>query len=336
MTDRVRLLAVAAALPERSRTSHEVEALLCARNPALRLKPGALAAMTGIESRRVAADDVQCSDLAADAARRAMASAGVQASDIDLLIFAAAGQDLIEPATAHIVQSKLGTRCQVLDVKNACMSFVNGLQVAEALILSGAARTALVTTGEISSRAIDWKTDGRVALKQNLAAYTMGDAGAAAVLTRSGNGAGIFYRRFAARSDYWRLATVACGGSMHPRGDEHTYLRGDGPALKDAFVNEGAPIFSEMVREAGVPLAAFARIFVHQVSAPYHLDMLAASGIPACRVVSTVREYGNMASASLPVAFALAVERGEIAEGDRVMWVGMASGISVGVLMMEV
>lgn len=291
--------------------------------------------MTGIRTRRVANDDVQCSDLAVDAARAALSKSSLGPDDVDVLIFAAASQDLVEPATAHIVQHKLGTRCQVFDVKNACNSFLNGVQLGESLILSGAARTVLVTTGEICSRAIDWHAEDVDELKRNLPAYTMGDAGAAVVLTRSRNGEGIFYRRFAALSQHWELATIPGGGSMHPRGDEYTYLRGDGARLKQAFVEEGSLLFNSMMQEAGVEFDDFARIFVHQVSIPYHREMLEASGMPDDKVTRTVVELGNMASASIPVAFAQEYDRGALSPGDRVMWVGMASGISVGVFMME-
>lgn len=335
MPQRVRLHSVAASLPPTERTSADIESILIRHNPALPIRPGTLAAMTGIRTRRVANDDVQCSDLAVDAARAALSRSALGPDDVDVLIFAAASQDLVEPATAHIVQHKLGTRCQVFDVKNACNSFLNGVQLGESLILSGAARTVLVTTGEICSRAIDWHAEDVDELKRNLPAYTMGDAGAAAVLTRSRNGEGIFYRRFAALSQHWELATIPGGGSMHPRGDEYTYLRGDGARLKQAFVEEGSLLFNSMMCEAGVGFDDFARIFVHQVSIPYHREMLEASGMPDDKVTRTVVELGNMASASIPVAFAQEYDRGALSPGDRVMWVGMASGISVGVFMME-
>lgn len=335
MPQRVRLHSVAASLPPTERTSADIESILLRHNPALPIRPGTLAAMTGIRTRRVANDDVQCSDLAVDAARAALSRSALGPDDVDVLIFAAASQDLVEPATAHIVQHKLGTRCQVFDVKNACNSFLNGVQLGESLILSGAARTVLVTTGEICSRAIDWHAEDVDELKRNLPAYTMGDAGAAVVLTRSRNGEGIFYRRFAALSQHWELATIPGGGSMHPRGDEYTYLRGDGARLKQAFVEEGSLLFNSMMQEAGVEFDDFARIFVHQVSIPYHREMLEASGMPDDKVTRTVVELGNMASASIPVAFAQEYDRGALSPGDRVMWVGMASGISVGVFMME-
>jgi 3-oxoacyl-[acyl-carrier-protein] synthase III len=335
MTERVRVLSAAAALPPDVRSSAHVEELVAEASPGLRVRRGCIEAMTGIRARRIASDHVQCSDLAADAGRHALASAGVDPGDVDAVIFGAASQDLLEPATANIVQEKLGTRCQVFDVKNACNSFLTGMQLGEALIASGGCRTVLVTTGEICSRGIAWRSRNRGEFKRNFPGLTMGDAGAAALLARSDDDRGIFYRRFATLSEHWRLATIPGGGSMFPCGDENLRLRGDGARLKNAFLEFGTPILARMIDDSGVRLDEFRRIFVHQVSVPYLEEMLDATGLPRDRIECTVADFGNMASASLPVGFALAVARGAVQPGDRVMWIGLASGISIGVLMMD-
>ena len=336
MRDRVRIAGIAAALPPMVRTSEEVEALVAGASDDFRPRRGTVESMSGVRTRRVAADHVQCSDLAADAGRRALSDAGMPAGDVDLLIFAAASQDLLEPATANIVQEKLGTCCPVFDVKNACNSFLNGMQLAEAMILSGACETALVTTGEVCSRAICWRVDGFTHFRQSFPGYTMGDAGAAAVLARSPDGRGIFYRKFLTVSRHWELATIPCGGSMNPRGEEHTYLMVDGPRLKDAFIELGRTVLRGMMREADVTFGDFDRVLVHQATVPYLEEMLDVTGIPAELVEHTVADFGNMASASLPVAYTRAVARGAIAPGDRVLWLGLASGISVGAMMIDV
>ncbi len=327
---------LAAAIPSRVRSSDDVERLLREANPGFRLRSGTIAARTGITERRVAEEHEQCSDLALRAARVAIAKAGVDVEQVDLIVFAAASQDLIEPATSHIIQHKLGSRAAVLDVKNACNSFLNGLQVADALIRTGQSTCALVVTGEICSRAVRWQVRDADDFRQHFPGYTMGDAGAAAVLQPSDGGRGLKHLGFAARSEHWPLAMIRAGGSMFPRGDEYAYLSGDGPALKDAFVAHGPPMFHRLLAEAGYTLRDFDRILVHQVGVPYHHAMLEASGIPPELVDCHVDKFGNLASASLPVAHALAVEAGRIRPGDRVLWLGMASGISVGIAVLEV
>lgn len=332
---KVQLAALAAELPEHVRTSSEVEDLIADSSGGFRVRRGVIHARTGIRERRVARDDQQCSDLAAAAGRTALCKAGIDASEVDLLVFAAAGQDLIEPATAHIVQHKLGTNSQVLDVKNACNSFLNGMQVAEALIQTGAARTALVVTGEICSRAVRWSVRDAEDFRRHFPSYTMGDAGAAAVLTPASDTRGLRYRNFAARSDHWSLATIPSGGSMHPRGDV-SFLCGDGPALKNAFIDLGPAILSRMLADAELSFDDIDHIFVHQVGVPYHAEMLAATGMPSHKVHETVAQLGNMASATIPVAHALAEANGLMRSGERVMWLGMASGISVAMFIIDV
>ena len=171
--------------------------------------------------------------------------------------------------------------------------------------------------------------------KCNLPGYTMGDAGAAALFTIADNDTGIFYRNFSAVSEHWDLTTVSGGGSMHPRGDEHTYIRADGPRLKVAFRDTGLPFLQRVMREADVRFTDFRRIFVHQVSLPYLHDMLSESGIPLDLVEVTIADLGNVAAASIPVAMARAFERGAIGPGDRVMCLGLASGISIGIVMID-
>jgi 3-oxoacyl-[acyl-carrier-protein] synthase-3 len=263
-------------------------------------------------------------------------STGTDPAEIDLLIFAAAGQDLIEPATANIVQEKVGTSAAVFDLKNACNSFLNGMQVAESMIQTGAARRVLVTTGETGSKAICWTARSHDELRLNFPGYTLGDAGAAALLAPSENGVGIFHRDFVTRSRYWDVATLPGGGSMHPRGDEYSYIRGDGTELKDAFSDLGPAVLHDALRATGTTLDDFSRVLVHQASVPFLDEFVRVTGVRREQIELTLPHLGNMAAATLPVAYAQAWGRGAIRPGDRVLWVGLAGGISVGVMMMTV
>lgn len=334
MTRSVGLLGVSSALPRQVRSSDAVEDILD-RSGGFRPRRGLIQAMSGIRERRVAADDVQCSDLAVEACRKVLADSNVDVADVDLLIFASAGQDLIEPATAHIAQSKLGTTCAVFDVKNACNSFLNGVQLAESLIVSGSYETVLVAVGEVNSRGISWNPENLHDFKRCMPGYTMGDAGAAALFSATDGKRGIVHRSFSSLSDHWDLTTVYGGGSMYPRGDDHMYIRSKAPELKVAFREIGLPFLQRVMRDTGAEYTDFSRIFVHQVSLPYLYEMLAESGIPADLVEVTVDTLGNIAAASIPVAMAAAFERGAIGSGDRVMCLGLASGISIGAIIID-
>lgn len=332
---RARLLGVSSYLPPRVRTSAEVEALIAAASPDCRVRRGIVEAISGIRQRRVIDEGVQTSDLAVAAARSAFAKTGLAPNDIDQLIFASASQDLIEPATANIVQEKLGTRAPVFDIKNACNSFLNGLEMAEALVLSGSRRCVLVVSGETCSHSIAWHAADQDEFKMNFPGFTLGDAGAAAIVVPSNDRRGIFHRSFMSLSHHWPLATFLGGGSMHPHSVEHSYIRGDGSLLREACIREGPEILHRAMRAAGVDFDDFKRLFVHQVSLPYLRDFAEHARAPFDRIELTLPCFGNMASASLPVALAQAEERGAVGPGDKVLMVGMASGISIGVMMME-
>jgi 3-oxoacyl-[acyl-carrier-protein] synthase-3 len=331
-----RIAAIAASLPPLRRTSLEVEATIAANSPGTSVPSGIVQSVTGIRERRVAGEGVFASDLAADAARQVLQRTGTPARAVDLLMYASAGQDLTEPATANIVQEKTGTACPVFDIKNACNSFLNGLEVAEALIRAGTYRTVLVTVGETPTRGIKWQTRDREDLRLSFPGYTLGDGGAAALVVPATDERGIFYRSFTTVSRYWDLATVPGGGSMHPRGDEYSYISGDATRLKDAFAELGPSVLQEALAATGTTFDDYSRILVHQVSLPFLRTFVRATGVPSDKIEMTLPMLGNMAAASLPVAFAQAEERGAIAPGSRVMWIGLAGGISVGVLLIRV
>jgi 3-oxoacyl-[acyl-carrier-protein] synthase-3 len=317
-----RVAGAAAYLPEGRRTSDELEARIRRESPGVSFPPGIVELVTGIRTRAVAADHEQTSDLAAAAGR-------------DALLFAAASQDLAEPATANLVQEKIGTNCPVFDVKNACNSFICGVQIGEALIAAGTHRTVLVTVGEIPSRGIKWRVRDREDLRLSFPGYTFGDAGAAVVLTAAEGRRGIFYRSFRTVSRFWDIGTLPGGGSMHPRGDEWTYFRGDGSRLGEAFASVGPGILHDALDATGTGIDDYARFFVHQVTMPFLKRFVRQTGVPEERLVVTLPELGNIAAATMPVQLAIAYGRGEIGRGDLVAWVGLAGGISIGVLLME-
>ncbi|MFD0884132.1 3-oxoacyl-ACP synthase III family protein [Streptosporangium algeriense] len=317
---KARITGVATYLPPRTMTSAEVERRIEGYVP----HRGVIERMTGIRSRHVAEDGQQASDLAVEAARR------LDHADADLLIFASASQDMVEPATAHIVAAKLGLSCPVFDVKNACNSVLNGIQVAEALILTGAHRRVLVCSGEVPSRAVRWRVRNHAQFAESFAGYTLSDTGGAVMLSADDR-RGIFYRDFTADSTAWAVGTLPGGGSAHPRDPEYSYFRGDGRRLKEAFELAGPDVFLNALKRTGLRWEDFALVAVHQVALPY-LDHLAVTlGIPADRLVVSLPEHGNCASTTLPLQLTLGGWR----PGDMVALLGLGGGISTGVMLAE-
>jgi acyl-CoA:acyl-CoA alkyltransferase len=327
-----RLASVGTYLPEAVRTSAEVERLVTEASEGYVPPSGIVEAMTGIRTRRVAASEYQCSDLAANAARDAVRRAGMTLDDVDLLIFASAGQDLMEPATSAITASKLGLQVATFDVKNACNSLLNGIDVAAALIGARRYETVLVVTGEIPSRCIRWRVTGREDFRLCFPGYTFGDAGAAVLLTACRDERGFLHGEFLTQPEHWAIGTLAGGGSMHPRGDEHTYFRGDGARLGAAFAGLGTGVLDRALGTMETDIDDWDVVLVHQVTLPIHRQVLRATGIDAARTVLLVDELGNCASASMALQLHRAIETGRVGGGGRVLWVGLAGGISVGVM----
>lgn len=323
-----RLAGVEVYLPQRCVSTAEVERRIAPYSP----PPGVIHRLTGITSRHVAAVHEQASDLAVAASHKLLADTGTAASDVDLLIFASASQDMVEPATAHIVAAKLELSCPVMDVKNACNSVLNGIEVADALITCGRYRRVLVATGETPSRAVRWEVDSLRGFLRAFPGYTLSDAGAALLLTDAAPaGHGVLGSGFTADSRHWAAGTLAGGGSMHPRDVEHTYFAMDAAALKAAFLSVGTGVLDDTLARLGLTWHDMAVVAVHQVSLPY-LDVFArGAGVPADKLVVTVAEHGNTASATLPLQLVTARELGRCGPGDLVALVGLAGGVSLGI-----
>jgi 3-oxoacyl-[acyl-carrier-protein] synthase III len=328
-----RIAALGVFLPGDRRSTAETEARLAAENPGLRLPSGLIGRLTGVRGVHVRPDGWQTSDLAVAAARRALEQSP---GPVDLLVFASASQDLIEPATSHIVAAKLGIAASVMDVKNACNSLLQGMQVAEALIATGQARRALVVSGEQPSHAVRWRLESDAQFLRSFPGYTMSDGGAAVLLESSDEpGVGIIGSRFAAHSEYWDVGTLPTGGSVNPHAIGGSYFDMDGRALERAFRRVGLGIFHDTLAAVGVRRDELDFVAVHQVALPMHRRIVELLGIDPAITEETISSHGNLASVSLPVQLHRAVAQGRVRPGSLVALVGLAGGISLGVTVLR-
>lgn len=311
-------------LPQRKVTNQELTDRI---NENQRQIPnGLIEHVFGIKERRFAATDEQVSDLAMKAAQPIVEKTG--AKNIDFMIFASACSDLIEPATANIVQHKLGLNCPVMDVKNACNSFVSGLQTASALIGAGMYKNILITTGEKLSLSIRYDFESKEQFKKSAASLSFGDAGAAALVTASDSKEPIF-QRFKTVGKHWQLCTIKGGGSMFPHDITKNFFEGQTAKLKDIILTEARSFVRNCFAEAQCRPKEIDHVFTHQVSQDTFQAVSEATQVPLEKCANVFAKYGNTAAASIPLAMAEKIQNGQLKRGDKILILGLAAGVSV-------
>jgi 3-oxoacyl-[acyl-carrier-protein] synthase-3 len=293
--------------------------------------------LTGCREHREVSSDFNASDLAVAASRQALERANITQGEIDLLIFCACSQDITEPATANIIQEKIGaTNAQVLDIKNACNSFINGLDIAESMIITGKSHNALVCSGEVLSRYVDFNIKTRKDLELRAAGLTLGDGGGAVVLQENGlNEHGIKGSRFISDGAQWRLAVVTAGGTMYPRAPVDpslTYFQSDSERII-ALARERVPIVIRgVLEEVGWKPEDVDLVIPHQVTVRIIKEISATVGIEFEKNIITLDRYGNTAAASIPIAMNHALESKRLQPGMKILLVGGAAGFSAGAI----
>jgi 3-oxoacyl-(acyl-carrier-protein) synthase III len=325
---RVKISHVSSFFESTSRISNEEVENRVNRNKMF-LPAGILDRLFGIKNRFFANEGVQCSDLAAGAGRNILKY--TDAESIDCMIFAAASSDLIEPATANIVQVKLGLTCPVFDLKNACNSFVSAMQIATSLIKSGVYNKVMITNGEILQNAITYDIADNQELMRRLASFTLGDAGTAAILEKSDDESGIIYHDMRSLGQHWELCVIPGGGSMFPQDCSKHFFEGKTAELKDVFIREKGEMFEKCFRETGYTRDDIDHFFIHQVSKSTVKAMADDLEIPIEKFHCIIEEYGNTAAASIPLSLDLAVKSGKLKKGQKVIIIGLAAGISMSV-----
>jgi len=328
---RIKISHISSYLDDTTRVSNEAIENRLNQNKTV-LPPGVLDRLFGIKNRYFANKGIQCSDLAAGAARNILKE--IDPESIDCLIFAAASSDLIEPATANIVQVKLGLNCPVFDLKNACNSFVSAMQIASGLIISGIYKKVLITNGEILQNAINFDIADNNELMKCLASYTLGDAGTAAILEASEDESGIIYHDIKTLGQYWELCVIPGGGSMFPQDCSKHFFEGKTAELKEVFLREKGEMVEKCFRETGFTKDDIDHFFIHQVSKSTVKLMAEELEIPIEKFHCIIEEYGNTAASSIPLSMDLAIKAGKLKKGQKVIIIGLAAGISMSIHVM--
>lgn len=268
---------------------------------------------TGIRKRHLAADGEKSSDLGVAAARNAMEMAGVDASDIDLILVATATPDKKFPSNACIIQRQLDVHgCAAFDVQAACSGFVYGLDVANRMIQTGGCKTALVIGCETLSRITNWDDRSTAVL--------FGD-GAGAVVLQTSDEPGILSTHIHADGEFEHLLEVPT---------EEAFIKMNGNAVFRKAVGTLGSIARETLEANGIDKSELDWLVPHQAN----LRIIAAAAkkldMPMERVVVTVDEHANTSAASIPLALDTAVRDGRIQRGQLLLFEAFGGGFTWG------
>ena len=283
---------------------------------------------TGIRFRHIAEPDETTATLGADAAKRALAAAGLEPSDIGLIIVATATPDNTFPASATKVQALLGVPdCIAFDVAAVCSGFLYAVSVADSMLRTGAAKHALVIGSETFSRILDWEDRTTCVL--------FGDGAGAIVLSAEevADDRGILATRLHAEGKYADMLYVD-GGPSTTGTVGHVRMQGR-EVFRHAVTNL-ASVLGEVMSDVGLSAADIDWVVPHQANKRI-IDATAKKlGLPAERVVLTVDQHANTSAASVPLALDLAVRDGRIKRGDLVVLEAMGGGFTWGAAVLRV
>ena len=284
---------------------------------------------TGIERRRLAADDQAASDLALEAAKIALARAETAAEELDAIIVGTISGDHPMPATACILLAKLGAPAgMAFDLSAACAGFLYALSVGEKLVATGAARRVLVVGVEVLSRIVDW-TDRNTCI-------LFGDGAGAAVLGPSPDGQrAILSAEAGADGSIAEILTIPSGGSRSPASaqtveDREHFIRMDGRAVFRHAVRRLSEYGTKAIEAAGPSPDDIDLVCAHQANLRILKSVSERCGIPMDRFHNNIHEYGNTSSASVPIVMQEAIEIGRIKPGSTLLLLAAGAGLSYG------
>lgn len=331
---RIGILGTGSFLPPRVLSNFDLEKILDTTDQWIHQR-------TGIKERRIAAPDISASDLAREASLRAMELAGISPKDLDLIVMTTMTPDTACPAGANWLEAKLGAeRAVSFDVTAACCGFVFGLSVAEQYLKAGTFKTALVAAVEIMSRTLDW-TDRE-------SCVLWGDGAGAAILRAFDDTSGM-----GPLQDRGKEVGEILSVHIHTDGanGENLLLPGGGSkttpisyesvdkklhTLRMIKASESVRVavkrFAEAAEESassnGVRLADVKWIIPHQANLRILQQMAKRLDVPFEKVYLTIEKYGNISSATIPIAMDEAVRNGSIKKGDLVILTGFGGGLT--------
>ncbi len=303
-------------LPEKCLTNHDLEKMVDTSDEWIHSR-------TGISKRHIAAEGEFTADLAEAAAGKAIEAAGIQASDIDLIVVATTTADKVFPSTACLVQHRLGIHgCPAFDIQAVCTGFVYALGVADKFVKTNSAKCALVIGAETFSRIIDWTDRDTCVL--------FGD-GAGAVILQNSEEAGILSTHLHADGEYVELLHVPKGVSQgYSLNQEGAFVTMRGNEVFKMAVRTLGRIVDETLHANHMQKSDVDWLVPHQANTRIIEATARKLKMPMERVVVTVAEHGNTSAASIPLALDVAVRDGRIKRGEVLLLEGFGGGFTWG------
>jgi 3-oxoacyl-[acyl-carrier-protein] synthase-3 len=282
---------------------------------------------TGISERRIAPEEEATSDLALRAAQPALEAAGLDPADLDMILVATITPDMPFPSTACVLQDRLGARrAGAMDISAACSGFIYGLAVADGLIRAGTARTVLLLGAETLSKVVNWQDRNTCVL--------FGDGAGAVVLRADEGERGILSTHLYADGSKGSLLILPGCGSRHPV--SHAAVDA---GLAKMQMNGGNEVFKLAVRamedaaltalkQHGLEVSDIDHLITHQANLRIISALGQRLGVPDHKVEVTIRKYGNVSAASIPIALDEAVRAGRVKAGEIVLVCAFGGGLT--------
>ncbi len=320
MSVRAAIVGTGSYLPEKVVTNFDLEKVIDTTDEWIRTR-------TGIRERRMAAPHESTSDLAEPACRRALEAAGLTPQDIDLVMVATITPDTYCPSAACWLQNKLDARrAWAFDLNAACSGFLYGLSVAEQYIKTGAARNILFASAEVMTRTLNWQDRSSCVL--------WGDGAGVVVISAASDGRGVLSTHLHADGRMGEMLQLPGGGSRTTpisaesvAKDLHS-LRMMGPDSFKVAVRSFLSVCEEALSHTGLTVDDISLLIPHQANIRILEAVAKRLGLPMEKLFVTIHKYGNMSSATIPVALDEAVREKRIKPGDKILLAAFGGGLT--------
>ena len=306
-------------LPQKVLSNHDLEKMVDTNDQWIQER-------TGIKKRHIIADGETTTDLAFNAAKKAIEAAGIENTEIDLIIVATTTPTKIFPSTASLVQEQLGiSGCPAFDIQAVCTGFIYALTVADKFIKSGSAKNALIIGAECLSRIVDWNDRNTCVL--------FGD-GAGAVVLQASKETGILSTHIHSDGKYNGLLSVPTGpGSIET--DAKPYIEMQGNDVFKIAVRTLSSIADETLSANNLSKKDIDWLIPHQANIRIIAATAKKLGMSMKQVVVTVDQHGNTSAASIPLALDVAVRDGRIQRGETLLLEAFGGGFTWGSVLLN-